>query len=233
MRGKIFAYNISLPMRFKSLATPSFKTKPPWLLPILVSGTLSALVNLYVIHRIGFTRLIQTAIKEKAVIDAEGVLENALANKNQILAIQAATSFIGPFLVVLAASIILWLLLILSGHDVSFRINLSIAARANMLAVLIKELMLFVTVTIIPDIANFDLNNPLATNLAFFFKPLSPTLHRLLLNLDALTMLNMALIIFGLNQACPKLSKGHAALILGIPWTLYLTCILIAPLILS
>lgn len=171
-------------------------------------------------------------MQEKAVIDAEGVLENALANKNQILAIQAATSFIGPFLMALAVAMVLWLLLILLGHNIPFKINLAIAAHANMLAVVIKELMLVVTITIIPDITNFNLNNPLATNLAFLLKPTSPTLIRLFSNLDALTFLNMAMIILGLNRVCPKLSKRTAAVMIGIPWTLYLGCILIAPLLL-
>jgi hypothetical protein len=221
------------PMLLKSLETPSFKEHPRWLLPILVSGALSALVNFYVIQRIGFVRLIQAVTQEKAIIDAEGVLENALANKNQILAIQAATSFVGPFLLALAVATVLWLLLVLLGHNVPFKMNLAIAAHANMLAIVIKEIMLLATITIIPDIANFDLNNPLATNLAFFFKPSSPTLLRLFTNLDALTFLNMAMIAIGLNRSCPKLSKSAAALIIGIPWILYLGCILITPFLLS
>jgi hypothetical protein len=160
------------------------------------------------------------------------VLESALANKNQILAIQAATSFVGPFLMALAVATVLWLLLVLLGYNIPFKTNLAIAAYANMLAVVIKELMMVVTIAIIPDITNFNLNNPLATNLAFFLKPTSPTLLRLFSNLDALTFLNMAMIIFGLNRVCPTLSKRAAALMIGIPWTLYLGCILIAPLLL-
>jgi hypothetical protein len=221
------------PRILKSLITPSFQENPRWLLPILVSGVLSTLVNFYVIQRIGFMRLIQSATQERVVIDAEGVLENALANKNQILAIQAVTSFIGPFLIVLAVATVLWLLLVFLGYNVPFKTNLAIAAHANMLAVVIKELMLVVTITIIPDITNFDLNNPLATNLAFFFRPISPILLRLFFSLDALTFLNMAMIITGLNRACPKLSKGVAALMIGIPWVFYLSCILIVPLMLS
>jgi hypothetical protein len=237
MQRKMITHNLKpadpWPMLLKSLATPSFQEHPRWLLPILVSGVISALVNFYVIQRIGFIRLIQAATQEKAVIDAEGVLENALANKNQILVIQAATSFVGPFLITLAVATVLWLLLALLGYNIPFKTNLAIAAHANMLAVVIKELMLVLTITIIPDITNFDLNNPLATNLAFFFKPISPTLLRLFSHLDALTFLNMAIIIIGLNRVCPKLSKGAAALMIGIPWTLYLACILITPFILS
>jgi hypothetical protein len=221
------------PMFLKSLTTHSAQEHPRWLLPVIVSGVLSALVNLYVISRIGFLRLIDAATQGKALIDTQGVLENALASKNQILAIQAATSFLGPCLIALAVATVLWLLLVLLGHNVPFKTNLAIAAHANMVAVVIKELMLIVTVTIIPNINNFDLNNPLATNLAFFFKPISPTLLRLFFSMDALTFLNMALIIIGLTRACPKLSKGAAALIIGIPWTIYLGCILFTPLLLS
>jgi hypothetical protein len=237
MQRKIMTHNLKpaapWPTLLRSLTTPSFQEHPRWLLPILVSGALSALANFYVIQRIGFIHLIQAATQEKAILDTKGVLENALANKNQILAIQAATSFIGPFLIAFAVATVLWLLLVLFGHNVSFKTNLAIAAHANMLAIVIKEIMLIATVTIIPDIANFDLNNPLATNLAFFFKPLSPTLLRLFYSLDALTFLNMAMIMIGLNRTCPKLSKGAAALMVGIPWTLYLGCILVAPSLLS
>jgi hypothetical protein len=237
MQRKMLTHGLELaapwPMLIKLLKTPSFQEHPRWLFPILVSGILSALVNFYVIQKIGFIRMIQAVTQEKAIIDSKGVLENALTNKNQILIIQAATSFIGPFLIALVVATVLWLLLVLLGHNVPFKTNLAIAAHANMVAVVLKELMLIVTVMIIPDITNLDLNNPLATNLAFFFKPLSPTLLRLFSNLDALTFLNMAMIIVGINRACPKLSQGAATLIIGIPWVLYLGCILLTPLLLS
>jgi hypothetical protein len=220
-------------MIFNPLTTTAFHERPRWLLPILISGILSSLVNLYIVHRIGFVRLVEAVTHEKALIDAQGVVENALANKNQILAIQAATSFIGPFLMAAAIATGLWLLLMLLGHNISFKTNLAITAHANMPTIVIRALMLAVTVTIIPNINNFDMNNPLATNLAFFLKPVSPPLLRLFSSLDALTFLNIVLLILGLTRACPQLPKGTATLMITIPWMIYLGCILAAPIFLS
>lgn len=191
---------------------------PRWFYPTLTAALLSAAVNYYAIQSIGFARLIAAVSKNQGYLDLEATIENALAHKSQILAVQAATAFLSPFVMALAIATVLWLLLTLLGHDIPWKKHLAIAAHANMLATVIQEIMIALTVFLIPDPGGFDLGNPLATNIAFFIKPQSPALLRLFHSLDLLTFLNMALLILGLTRLCPKLSLRSAIMLVAIPW---------------
>jgi hypothetical protein len=221
-------------MFFSPLITlDSLREKPRWLLPILVSAIVSAAVNFYIIQHIGLVHIIEALSRNKALIDPQGAMENAIARQNQILGIQAGIAFIGPILIALAIATVLWLLLILFGYTVPWKKGLAVVAHANMLSIVLRECMTALTVTLIADTSKFDMNNPLATNLAFLLKPVSPAAFRALSSLDVITFMNMALIIFGLTKMCTNLSKVNASMIVGIPWMIYVGGMLVAPALVS
>ena len=238
MQGKSHSHNLPSDsfwsMFFSPLITlESFRENPRWLLPIMISAVVSATANFYVIQRIGLVHLIEAISRNKAVIDPQGAMENALARQNQILGIQTIIAFAGPILIALVIATVLWLLLVLFGYNIHWKKSLAVVAHVNMLSILLREGMTALTVTWIADPGKFDMNNPLATNIAFFLKPLSPAAFRALSSLDAITFMNMALLVFGLTRVCTNLSKGNASMIVGIPWMIYVGGLLVTPALIS
>ena len=110
---------------------------------------------------------------------------------------------------------------------------LAVAAYANMLSTLLRQGMTALTVTWIADISKFDMNNPLATNIAFFLKPLSPPAFRAFSAIDVITIMNLALLIFGLTRVCAGMSKKSATIIVGFPWMVYVGGMLVVPALIS
>jgi hypothetical protein len=200
----------------------SLREQPRWLFPILISGIISAAVNLYVIQRIGLNRLIEATTNAKAMIDPQAILQNALDHKTQILFFQALSTFVGAFLVALVTAMILWLLLTVCGYNVSFKQGLAVVVHVNLLSVVLREGMMMLAASFIHDVNQFDLNNPLATNIAFFVKPASPAILKLLSSLDVITFINMTLLIVGMTKVCRKLPIKAASLMVLGPWMIYI-----------
>jgi hypothetical protein len=200
----------------------SLRERPRWLYPVLVSGIISVAANLYVIQRIGLTRLIEGSIDARSTIDPQTILQNALEHQAQILCFQALSTFIGSFLVALGTAAILWFLLTLCGYDMSFKKGFAVVAHVNLLSVVIRECTMMLTAFFVQDLNHFDLNNPLATNIAFFVRTASPVVLRLLTSLDVITFTKMALLIAGLRKVCCKLSVKTASMMVIGPWALYI-----------
>jgi hypothetical protein len=200
----------------------SLRERPRWFYPVLVSGIISVAANFYVIQRIGLTRLIEGSIDVKSTMDPQTILQNALEHQVQILCFQALSTFIGSFLVALGTAAILWLLLSLCGYDISFKKGFAVVAHVNLLSVVFRECMMVMTAFFVRDLHRFDLNNPLATNIAFFVQTASPAVLRLLTSLDVITFTNMALLIVGLTKVCGKLTVKTASLMVIGPWAVYI-----------
>jgi len=207
----------------------SLRERPRWIYAVLLSAIISVAANSYIIERIGFVRLIESTFRAKAVIDPQGAMENALAHKGQILCFQAIATFVSPFFIALVTATVLWLLLTLFGHDLPFKKSLAVVAHANMLSIILRECMIVLTASIIRDAGAFNLRNPLATNIAFFLHPASPSLFRALASLDVITFMNMALLITGLTRVCARLSVKAASMIVVIPWAIYVGATLLIP----
>jgi hypothetical protein len=200
----------------------SLRERPRWLYPVLVSGIISAAVNYYIIQRIGLIRMIEATTNAKATIDPQAILQNALEHRTQILCFQAFSTFVSSFLVALATATILWLLLTMWGYDLSFKQGLAVVVHVNLLSVVLRECMMMLTASLIRDMNQFDLSNPLATNIAFFVKPASPVVLRFLSSLDLITFTNMTLLVIGLTKVCSKLSVKTASVMVIGPWAVYL-----------
>jgi len=199
----------------------SLRAKPKWFYPTAFSALASVACNYYVIHRIGLARIVESALDGKHVVDPQGAIQNVLSHRGIVLAVQSASIFINVFVIALVTATVLWLLLTACGHDISLRKALSVVAHANMLSVVIKSSMIVLTIAALRDVSAFDLRNPLATNMAFFLKPSSPEAFHILVSLDAIKIMNLALLIIGFSRICQALSTGRAALLVLIPWVIY------------
>jgi len=200
----------------------SLRERPRWFYPALISGIVSGAVNLYVIQRIGLVRLIEMTANAKAMIDPQVILRNALEHTIQILCFQALSMLASSLFVALATATVLWLLLTLCGYDMTLKQGLAVVAHVNLLTVFLRECMMMLTASFIHDPNQFDINNPLATNPAFFLKPASPVVVKLVGSLDVITFINIALLIIGLTKVCRKLPVRTASALVVIPWTVYI-----------
>jgi hypothetical protein len=222
---------LSLLSMFTSpLATfDSLREQPRWLFPLLFSSIVSAAANFYVIKRVGLVRLIKAASQSDYIIDPQAVIQSVLEYKHRILFFQASSVFVNVFVVTLVTAIVFWLLLSIFAHDIAFRKLLALVANANMLPIVARGCMIALTAAAIQDVNAFNLRNPLATNIAFFLRPSSPFMLRMLTSLDAVTLMNAVLLIMGLTRVCPKLSTKGASMMVFTCWALYLSATLFIP----
>ena len=200
----------------------SLREQPRWLYAALISGMIAAAVNGYVIQRIGLVRMIELTTHAKGMIDPQAILQNAAEHTVQILCFQAGSMVVSSVVIALAIATVLWLLLALCGFEMTLRQGLAVVAHVHLLSVALRECMMVLTVWLTQDPGQLDLNNPLATNPAFFLKPVSPVAAKFLVSLDLITFVNIALLIVGFTRVCPKLSTRAASILVVVPWTFYI-----------
>jgi hypothetical protein len=207
----------------------SLKQHPRWFCPLLITAVYSVMVNFYVIHRIGFVRLLSATLRTAAAIDAQGVLETALERKAQILFFQGLSTFVSIFFTAFVVAKVLWLVLEVIGEDLPFKRVLAVVAHTTMMMAIIRDSMLAFTATLMRNPENLDLSNPLATNLAFFLHPGSPLAHRSLASLDVLTLAKLYLLGLGLNKVSERLSPRTACVVVLVPWGVYVGASFLLP----
>jgi hypothetical protein len=211
---------------FSGLLRPPFasgrlKGNPGWAWPLAAAAAYSAIVNLYLIRRIGFARLIGNTIQTNAAFDPQSVVDVALQRRTLILSIQTVSSVAGAFLTAAIVAGTFWLVLAAIGKEIPLGKLLAAVAHATMLTAVLKQSMLAITATVMRDTSALDLRNPLATNLAFVLRPASPQLHRLLSSLDAVVALHLFLLVVGLTLVSSRISTRLAATVVVGPWVAY------------
>jgi len=207
----------------------SLRGQPRWVLPLLLAATYSVAVNFYVVRRVGLVRLMGAALRVNAAIDPQAVLENTVAHKSEILFFQGLATFAGTLVTAFVVAKVLWLILTVIGQDVLFKKVLAVVAHVTMLTVVIRESMLALTATVMRNLDNLDLRNPLATNVAFFLRPKSPIVSGLLGSLDLITFANIFLLALGLSKVSDRLSFRTACILVIIPWGVYIGASLLLP----
>lgn len=207
----------------------SLRERPAWLVPVLASAIFSMAINLFVVRRVGFARLINAAGHSSVVIDPQAAMQSALAHQNLILVFQATSTFMGSFLTILVIAKTISLVLTLCGQNTTFKHILAAVAHVVALSVIVRQSLLALTAALIRDLNTLDLRNPVATNPAFFLQMKSPAAQRLLSALDVITIVTIGLLITGLTKVCDRLSRRAASLAVIIPWMTYVGVTLLIP----
>ena len=207
----------------------SLRERPAWLVPVLASAIFSMAINLFVVRRVGFARLINAAGHSSVVIDPQAAMQSALAHQNLILVFQATSTFMGSFLTILVIAKTISLVLTLCGQNTTFKQILAAVAHVVALSVIVRQSLLALTAALIRDLNTLDLRNPVATNPAFFLQMKSPAAQRLLSALDVITIVPIGLLITGLTKVCDRLSRRAASLAVIIPWMTYVGVTLLIP----
>src|SRR5947209_3213746 len=85
----------------------------------------------------------------------------------------------------------------------------------------VRETMIALVVTMSRNLNGFNIKNPVGTNLAFFVDSVSPTVTKVLLSFDVITIAAIVLTVVGLRRIAKQLSPFAAASVVVIPWCLY------------
>jgi hypothetical protein len=210
-------------------ALDSLRHRPQWFWPLLVAAAYAMAVNLFLMHRIGIARLVNTALQANGAIDPQSVLEGALAQKNEILVFQGLGTLVGTFFTALVVAKVLWLILTLVGEEASYKEVLAMVAHISLLTIVVRESMMVLTVIAMRDLDGFNLQNPLATNLAFFIRSVSPATFRLLRSVDLITFANIFLLALGMSKLSSRLSIRRACALVILPWGIYVGLSLLLP----
>jgi hypothetical protein len=136
---------------------------------------------------------------------------------------------VGTFFTALVVAKVLWLILILIGEEISYKRVLAMGAHISMLTIVVRESMTSLTVIAMRDLDGLNLQNPLATNLAFFMSPVSPTIFRLLRSVDLISFANLFLLALGMSKLSSRLSIRRAYSLVVIRWGIYVAFSLFLP----
>lgn len=207
---------------FEPIATlAAQKDHPQYWAPLLLGAIVPALVSYYVMLRVGFKQLVMQAIIASGNLDPDAVAQNAFAHKNQILEIQFISTFLGSIVTVFVVSVLLWLTALVIGAEGTFSEVLAVIAHVNLFVWVVRDAMLATVVTIGRNLDTFDIRNPLGTNLAFYLHPDSHALLRLFSSADVIVGAAIVLTIIGLHRVMTRLSLKNAALIVLVPFAMY------------
>ena len=193
---------------------------PNWLLPLAASLLLVGIGNFIIIENVGIENILKSALKGNP--QADQILQMAQESSFTRVMMHVAPIISVPFGILATASILL-LLLALSGEEANFQkvfcvVNYSFFAYA-LLTTALAVLMVLVT----GDGSKFDVNNPLASNPAFFLDPESTNkaVYSLASSVDVLSIWYLFLLTTGLATVCGNL-KSRKAVVLGVSaWLLY------------
>ena len=199
----------------------SLEERPRWLLSLVLAALTASAINYYAVRRIGLAFLVRATAQSSGAIDQDAMLQTALEHQTRIHGIQCAASFLGVFATASIIALLLWLLVLLVGGEVTFKKVLAVVGHVTLLSTAVKQSMLALTVTLNPDLATFDISNPLATNLGFFVHSTSAVTARILSSLDLITLINLLLFALGLTKVSHQLSRVTSGAIVLIPWSLY------------
>ncbi|MEJ2083797.1 MAG: YIP1 family protein [Acidobacteriota bacterium] len=218
-RRSIWAFSGMLLNPLRTLE--SLGAHPRWLLPILCASLAAGIVNYYLVERVGLGRLIAVVARSNEAIDPDAVLQQALANKTQIILIQAFSSVFGVVVAALLIALVLWLIVLVVGADATYRHVLALVAHVTFLTTIVRQSMLAMAITARNSWDGFDLTNPLATNLGYFLRPESIAVSRILDSIDLISLAGIWLLIVGLLRISRSLSRSTAIGVVVVPWILY------------
>lgn len=126
----------------------------------------------------------------------------------------------GPLLIILALySLVLWASFNFGlGAQTSFAQVFAVTMYAA-LPYLVQVLLIAITLTFGDNAENFDLRNPVGTNLAYYLPDVAPVLKGLLLSLDLVKLWSVVLQVIGMAIIAKK-TIAQSAVIVAIFWVI-------------
>jgi len=193
---------------------------PRWLVPLAACMILILGSTVITINRMGFTNLMRSAMQGNP--QAEEIAQKTEESSFAKGMIYAAPLIQFPIALALVAGVFL-LALMLAGVDTTFKRTFSVSAYSLFGYSLVATALTLVTVYATKDFANFDLRNPIATNVGFFLDPADTGkfFYSLMSSLDVLSFWFLYLLACGFAETSPKTRiQKTFPLVVGV-WVLY------------
>ncbi len=121
-----------------------------------------------------------------------------------------------PLIVLIIAGVLMLMVNFVFGGRATFNQLFAVAAHAQVIGVV--NAIIIVAIVFLKDPSDFDLQNPVASNLAFLVsQESSKFLHRLLQSIDLFSLWQVFLLGTG-AAVCAKMSRGKGIAAVAIPW---------------
>jgi hypothetical protein len=205
------------------------RDRPRWLAPLLLSSAYVTAANYYAVTRFGLERVAAAVVRIQSGVDPRILTESILAHKDRILLMHAASAFAGSILAALFAALYLWLLVLVAGGEVPFKPVLSVVVHVGLLVAVVEYTMVVAVVTLDGSPNTLSLKNLLATNPAFFLRPESRAVFRLLSSLDIISFARLTLLAAGLSKVSASVSRFAAFMVVFVPWCMYVAAGAVIP----
>ena len=193
-----------------------------WLVPFLLSTIVTLGFIFTIDKKIGFDKVAENQLKmNQKQADRMDQLPPDQREKQMEMSTKVTRYFsygvpvIGLFFVVIM-SLILWGSYSFgAGSQVSFSKAMAVVVYANLVGI-VKAILAMITIFAGVDTDNFNIQNPVATNLGFLFDPVQhKALYTLGTSLDIINIWIISLVAIGFTYVC-KVKKGTSfAIVFG------------------
>jgi len=226
--GRILNLFIAPSTTFRDLKRNTTWTS--WVAPWLLIAAISVGYALVVANKVGFERVLQNNMSAapKQAEQIEKLPPDQRAQQVKVsLAFTKAITY-GFSLLVLVGAIIVASMLMATfnfgvGAEVSFKTSLAIVMYASLTGAL-ADILAMASVLAGADPEGFFIQNPIATNPAYFMNPAdAPVLYAFLASLDVISMWKWVLYAIGFS-CVSKMNKG-TTLIVAFAWFLLISLI--------
>jgi hypothetical protein len=198
-----------------------------WWLPFVLILIVSTLSTYSIDRHVGFSR-----VAENTVQSSPGTVEqmSSMTPQDRAVAMDKRAmftlyfSYAFPFLLLLFLAIYAAILLGIFNFGLGSRMSYGQAIAVTIYAslpYLLISLLTIVTVTFGNNAETFDIQNPVATNPAYFFSDAAPWLRSLLAQFDVARLWSLVLTVVGFKIVAGKSYAQAAAVVIGL-WLLVL-----------
>lgn len=198
--------------------------KSSFIFPLVLLTIISLLVNFAIVRHIGVDRLIRQGIERSpraAQMSAEQIDQAVERSRGFVTVLIWLAALLGTAVLVLVMSGVYLVALNLMEAGVNFAKVLGVTAHA-MVPSAVRAVLAGIVI-LLKDPTDINIENPLGSNLAILMDPVSSSkpLYALASSVDIFTLWILALLALGYSVISKKFSVKKCAVIVAIPWVIY------------
>ncbi len=194
--------------------------QPKWLLWFVSAAVVPTIGNYVLIRILGFAHVLTDALAASGSVDYSGMIDNAMKHITTIMMIQGISAFLGTWLAILTVALVLLLLLMIVGADVTYTKIVAIVSVAFLATECLHYLIALPVAALSPE--NFNINRPLITNASYFLVSDNKYVEHLAEAIDSITFVGILLLARGVQIVSRKLSFRSALVMVVGVWGIYI-----------